>query len=192
MNLRDVLDPGGKLLVRRLDQLCSTLESLSERLRATVANVICDSFGGFVRDAALSVLDKVTQCISEPAPASPTRPTHAYDVHHQDDEGGYWYDDEAPALEPERQPSPAPPQPERCPPAVSAGLQMASFWLRRWSGRDRALTTCAAGIITTFLAFIGGPIAVALFDLAASASQVNALPNAIDKTASTIGLYDPR
>ena len=67
---------------------------------------------------------------------------------------------------------------------------MASFWLRRWSGRSRALTTCAVGLVATGFAFLGGPLAIALLDLAASASQFNALPDSIDHGASAIGLYD--
>ena len=56
-SLRDYLDHGGKLLARRLDQLCSTLESLSERLRQTIANAISETLGGITRDVALRVLD---------------------------------------------------------------------------------------------------------------------------------------
>jgi hypothetical protein len=36
LSLRDYIDPGSKMLARRLDQLCSILESLGTRLRGTV------------------------------------------------------------------------------------------------------------------------------------------------------------
>jgi hypothetical protein len=190
--IRDVIDPGGRLLTRRLDQLCSTLESLTVRLRSTIANVIGDSIGGFVRDAAMGVLDNVTQCLSEPVPASQARPVRPYDGYRPDgDDGSYWYDDEEQARSGGVPPSEStPPQPERLPTALSAGLQMASFWLRRWSGRSRALTTCAVGLVATGFAFLGGPLAIALLDLAASASQFNSLPDSIDHGATAIGLYD--
>ena len=83
-------------------------------------------------------------------------------------------------------------QPDRLSTALSAGLQVASFWLRRWAGRSRVLTTCAAGIAAAVVAFLGGPLAVAVLDLAASASQANAVPEAIDTGASAVGLYNPR
>ena len=57
-SIRDFIDPGGKMLARRLDQLCTTLEGLGSRLRGTIANALGETFGGIVRDAALRVLDE--------------------------------------------------------------------------------------------------------------------------------------
>jgi hypothetical protein len=195
--IRDVIDPGGRLLARRLDQLCSTLESLTVRLRATVANVIGDSINSFVRDAAMGVLDSVAQCLSDRSPTPPPMQARNHEVYEQDDDGSYWYDDDDDDDEqalsgsaPQDQLAPA--QPDRLPSALSAGLQVASFWLRRWAGRSRVLTTCAVGMAGTVFAFLGGPLAIALLDLAASASQFNDLPEAINKGASAMGLYDHR
>src|ERR1700722_17996647 len=60
-SIRDFIDPGGRMLARRLDQLCSTLEGLGARLKGTIANAIGETIGGFVRDTALRVLDDVSQ-----------------------------------------------------------------------------------------------------------------------------------
>ena len=117
-----------------------------------------------------------------------------HEVDEQEDEGSYWYDDDDEQTQSDSAPQdlPAPAQPERLPTALSAGLQVASFWLRRWGGQSRVLTTCAVGTAATVFAFLGGPLAIALLDLAASASQFNALPEVIDKGASAMGLYDHR
>ena len=53
MPLRDYLDPGGGMLARRLEELCSTLENLAARLHGTIANAIGETIGGIVRDTAL-------------------------------------------------------------------------------------------------------------------------------------------
>ena len=192
MHLRDIIAPGSKLLARRLDQLCSTLECLSGRLKTTLVSVIGDSIGGLVRDAAMGVLDNVNQCLANPSQnpsVRQARPPEAY--LEEDDDGDYWHDEAPQAREiPGPKPSSAPAKPGRLPAALSAGLQVASFWLRRWSGRSRLLITCVAGLAATGFAFLGGPLAMALLDLAASASQFNFLPGAIDKGASAIGLYD--
>src|SRR5471030_2608823 len=104
MHLRDVIDPGAKLLARRLDQLCSTLECLSGRLKATLVSVIGDSIGGLVRDAALSVFDNVNKCLADPSQRLPTRQVPAYP---EDDDGAYWYDEPPQApVNPAPQPSP--------------------------------------------------------------------------------------
>jgi hypothetical protein len=193
-NIRDVIDPSGRLLARRLDQLCSALECLSVRLRGTIVDVIGDSIGGFVRDAALGALDHVTQSRSDPShkPSFPRR-ERAEEAYPEDVEDGYWYDEDAPpAAYADPQPLSAPTPPERLPTALSAGLQAASFWLRRWTGKRRALSTCAIGMMATLFAFVGGPLALVLLDLAASASQFNALPDALHDGASAIGLLDSR
>ena len=69
MRIRDYLDPGGTLLTRRLDQLCTTLETLSARLRATMASVLGETLGGMVRDLALRVLGEVAGHLAAPGPA---------------------------------------------------------------------------------------------------------------------------
>jgi hypothetical protein len=191
--IRDVLEPGGRLLARRLDQLCATLESLRQRLHATLANILGDCIGGFVRDAALEVIDHVAQGLPDLSRAK-------YSSHHarredddpdDDEERRYWQDEEGEAETEWRAESPGTRwQPERLPTALSAGLQAASYCLRRWSGDRRTLTTLVAGVLATGFAFLGGPLALALLDLAASAAPFNNLLRSIDTDAAAAGLID--
>ena len=115
MHIRDIIAPGSKLLARRLDQLCSTLECLSGRLKTTLVSVIGDSVGGLVRDAAMGVLDNVNKCLADPGQnpsVRQARPPEAY--LEDDDDGAYWYDEAAQARENSApQPSSTPTQPGR-------------------------------------------------------------------------------
>ena len=191
--IRDLLEPGGRLLARRLDQLCSTLESLSQRLHATLVDILGDCIGGFVRDAAIGVIDHVTQSLSDPSrtPYSPSQIRRDYADPDDDEESRYWQDEEAEAEANWRaESSDAPRQLERLPTALSAGLQAASYCLRRWSGARRTWTTLVVGVFATGFAFLGGPLALALLDLAASATRFNDLPRSIDTGAAAAGLFD--
>jgi hypothetical protein len=193
-SIRDFIDPGGKLLARRLDQLCSTLEGLGSRLRGTIANAIGETFGGIVRDAALRVLDEASQRLHEYEPiVSPLSrpmpdplPRERFDT----EQPGYWsdYDDDQNESGLEDPPTLTPP--ERMPTAVSAGLQAASWWLRRWSGQGRTLTTLAVGLFATGLAFLGGPLVVAVLGLAGAATQFNSLADAIGTGVSVFNGFN--
>jgi hypothetical protein len=182
-SIRDFIDPGGKILARRLDQLCSTLETLGTRLRGTIANAIGETIGGLVRDTALRVLDEATQYLPgyEPvlSPLTMTAPNTLAHEGFNAEEQGYWMDDDETRSEPGLKEPSAPTPPERLPTALSAGLQAASWWLRRWSGRGRTLTTLAVGVLATGLAFLGGPLVVAVLGLAGTATQFNSLADAI-------------
>jgi hypothetical protein len=193
-SLRDYIDPGGKMLACRLDQFCSTLESLGTRLRGTIATAIGETLGGFVRDVAWRVLEEVTQGRpgSEPIRSPWSRPvpdTLARETF-DPDERGYWADEEEARSEPDPEEQPTRPAPERLPTALSAGLQAASWWLQRWSGQGRALTTVAVGLIATAVAFLGGPLVVAVLGLAASATQFTSLPDAIGGGTSVFSGFD--
>lgn len=182
-SIRDFIDPGGKMLARRLDQLCSTLESLGTRLRGTIANAIGETIGGLVRDTALRVLDEATQYLPgyEPvlSPLSGTAPNTLAPEGFDPEERGYWANDDEARFAPGLEDPPAPTPSERLPTALSAGLQAASWWLRRWSGRGRTLTTLAVGLLATGLAFLGGPLVVAVLGLAGTATQFTSLADAI-------------
>jgi hypothetical protein len=69
-------------------------------------------------------------------------------------------------------------------------LQAASWWLRRWSGRGRTLTTLAVGVVATGLAFVGGPLVAAVLGLAETAMQLNNLAHEIGTGASTFDRFD--
>jgi hypothetical protein len=182
-SIRDFIDPGGRMLARRLDQLCLTLEGLGTRLRATIANAIGETIGGLVRDTALRVLDETTQCLPafQPmlSPLSRTAPNTLAPEGFGPEERDYWMDAADAHSEPGLEDPPVPTLSERLPTALSAGLQAASWWLRRWSGRGRTLTTLAVGVLATGLAFVGGPLVVAVLGLAGTATQFNSLADAI-------------
>ena len=60
-SIRNYIEPAKHILAGRLDQLCSTLEDLGARLRATIANAVGETITGIVRDAALVVLNDLAQ-----------------------------------------------------------------------------------------------------------------------------------
>jgi hypothetical protein len=169
-SIRDFIDPGGRMLARRLEQLCSTLEDLGARLRGTIANAIGETLGGIVRDTAQRVLDDVSRSgtrsgpLRQPLSRRWNEPLYgdAYDQRH------YWPDDDE--VERDEESPATPPAPERLPTALSAGLQAASLWLRRWSGPTRLVTTLAVGFVAASVAYVGGPLAVVVLHLAGLAT----------------------
>src|SRR4051812_10471244 len=71
-SFRDWLDPGGRLLAGRLEQLRESLEGLATRVRESVAQAVGAALGGLVRDAALRALNDLTD--PAPTPAAVQRP----------------------------------------------------------------------------------------------------------------------
>ena len=190
--IRDFIDPGGRMLARRLDQLCSTLESLGARLRGTIASAVGETIGSLVRDTALCILDELTQCVSGSAPISPLSrnvPGTLEREYFESGERDYWTDEED-EFDPIVDDELALPTAPRLPAALSAGLQAASWWLRRWSGRCGAVTTLAVGLLATGIAFLGGPVAATLLGLAEAATQFTSLSQVIGLGASAFGLDD--
>jgi hypothetical protein len=188
--IRDLLEPGSRLLARRLDQLCATLESLRERLHATLANVLGDCIGGFARDGALGVIDHIAQGLPDPSqtPYAPSPIQRDDGDPDAEEERRVWQEEQTETNGREEIPG-APRQPERLPTALSAGLQAASYCLRRGSGAHRTLTSVAVGLFATGFAFLGGPLALALLDLAASATQYRSLPLSMDTGAAAAGRF---
>jgi hypothetical protein len=193
-SVRAFLDPGGRMLARRLDELCSTLEGLAARLHGTIANAIGETIGGIVRDTALRVLSEVTRYLpnpaSDPHPLTGDERAPLSPPEYAPDERGYW-DDEA-EFEPHVENRSAPPKSARLPTALSAGLQAASWWLQRCRCQCRIMTTFAIGLAAAGVAYIGGPLAVVVLGLAGTATQFTTLSEAIDAGASVFGLFDHR
>ena len=176
-SIRNYLDSGGRMLARRLDQLCETLEGLSARLRSTIANAIGETIGGFVHDSALRLLDDLTERLPDGAPPPSARSLRDTLVKlagedYEPNRPGFWADEQDTSRpEPKTECEPVSSAPERLPTALSTGLQAAAWCLRRWSGKGRMLTTFAVGLLAAGVAYIGGPIAVAVLSLAGSATQ---------------------
>jgi hypothetical protein len=195
-SIRDYFDPGGRMLARRLDQLCSTIESLSARLRTTIANAIGETIGGFVRDSALRVLDELAQYLPDAAPPPSARSLRDTLVKlagedYQPDGAGFWADErESDRTEPAADDDTIPSTPERLPTALSTGLQAAAWCLRRWSGQGRMLTTFAVGLVAAGIAYIGGPLAAAVLSLAGSATQFGGV-DGLGMSDATPNYYDP-
>jgi hypothetical protein len=191
---RDYIDPGGKI-ARRLGQLCATLESLGARLRGSLANAIGTTIGTVVRDTALRVLDDVSDDLTESGERyrSSWGSQDRYDERRQDEferDQNYLQDDEedyvpASAMEEADLSS----TPVRLPAALSAGLQAASWWLRRWPGRCRMATTALVGLMATGVAYLGGPLAAAMVILLGLASQVPTITSASRSAASAYHRY---
>jgi len=194
--IRNYLDPGRRMLVRRLNQLCETLEGLSARLRSTIANAIGETIGGFVRDSALRILDDLTEYLPDAAPppsARSLRDTLAKlaGEDYEPNRPGFWADEQdagrpEPKMECERVPS----VPQRLPTALSTGLQAAAWCLRRWSGKGRMLTTFAVGLVAAGIAYIGGPLAAAVLSLAGSATQFATMSDKLGASEATLNYYD--
>jgi hypothetical protein len=184
MALRDYLDPSGRMLARRLDELCSTLENLASRLHGTIANAIGETIGSIVRDTALRALNEVMRLVPSNAPM-PSRPTVPHD--YTRDDRGYWGDEDD--FEPDVDEQSTSEKPERLPTALSAGLQAASWWLQRCP--RRIVSTFAVALMAAGIAYVGGPLAVVVLGLAGTATQFNSLAEAISAGASTLGLFDP-
>jgi hypothetical protein len=192
--MHDFIEPGRKVLAHRLDQLCVTLENLGARLRGTIANAIGETIGGIVRDTALRVLDEATHYLPSHDPGLPPPFRTASDPlargNYEPQERSYWADYEEDPYEPDCAEPTTPTPPERLPSALSTGLQAASWWLRRWSGRGRTLTTLAVGVLAAGLAFLGGPLVGVVLGFAGTAMQFNTLSDAIGTGVSVFSGFN--
>src|SRR5476649_2368483 len=111
-SFRDFIEPGGRILAHRLDQLCATLENLGMQLRGTIVNAIGETIGGIVRDTALRVLDEAASYLPghEPgiSPSSQTASNAVARENFEPVERDYWEDVDEDRYEPDREEPPAP------------------------------------------------------------------------------------
>ena len=178
-------EPGGRMLDRRLDQLCSSLDDLGARLRTTVAQAVGESLGGLVRDAVLSALARLSgrPADSEPAPPPARRWYEPGGWEGGDAERGgpaLWADDGGRDEEPEPydEPEPAPP-PRRLALTASAGLQAAAWWLRSCARRRPVLTSVLAALLVGVVAFAAPALATTFLGLAGSTGPLNWLAGSL-------------
>jgi hypothetical protein len=182
------------MLARRLDQLHSSLEALGDRLRRTVAEAVAESMAGWIRDAFLSVLDRLGGRSSGCEPQPRLLPQRRWDEPRRmaerddQDERAFWPDadglgyEQEPYDELERfdEPPPAAAQPssDHLVLSLAAGLQAAAWWLRR-AARRRPLLSVAGIALLVGLAVLAAPLLTSsAFRLAASAGQLGALTDA--------------
>jgi hypothetical protein len=174
-SFRRTLRSAAKRLTDRLEQLCHALDSITARVRAATAEVVGETITDIVRDAALYVIDRIsgpgTRRSSRRAPVNRDRlwssdegDDHAeyFDASEfdQDDESGYA--DDADDLSD---------QAERISLAVSAGLQIAAWWLKCQAGRGGVLMSMVVSIATTGIAYFAGPFTRSFIVLIESATR---------------------
>jgi hypothetical protein len=179
---RDWLDPGGRMLDRRLDQLRSSLDRLAARLRAAVAEAVGESLGGLVGDAVLGALAHLSGHEHDPEPPRPpSRSWYEPGGWNEDDwdqsDAGLWTDDggREEEFEPSDEPLAGPMPPQRLALTISAGLQAAAWWLRNSARRRPVLTSVLVALLVGGVAFAAPALAAALLGLAGSAGQLHRL-----------------
>jgi hypothetical protein len=190
MSLREYLDPGGRMLGRRLDQLALVLENLSTSLCGTIAQALGETVGGLVRDTTLRVLDELTGSL----PAADPTPLRSYSGEDDgmSDERKDWAGIEEPDPYPaEVEDLPIPAAPPRLPTALATGLHAAAWWLRRWTGQGCVLSTVAVGLAATGIAYLGGPLVAAALHLVATGTHCTTLAHEIGMADSALDRYDP-
>jgi hypothetical protein len=177
-------DPGGRMLDRRLDQLCSSLDDLGSRLRAAVAEAVGESLGGLVRDAVLSALARLAGNPPDPEPAPPPA-RRWYETGGWDEgdaeRGGppLWADDGGRDEKREAYDEPEPAPTHRLALTASAGLQAAAWWLRSCARRRPALTSVLAALLVGVVAFASPALAAAFLGLAGSTGPLNWLAGSL-------------
>jgi hypothetical protein len=183
--LRSLIDPGGRSLIYHLDRLRQTLDALTTRLRAAVAEAVSQAAAGVVRDTIQGMLAD---------PAVRERPRYRADYGPRrnswddyDGPGPYGHDPERPYRhDPDRpygyretrydddddvydSPSPRRPPtnpesrnltPSRWSQALAAGLRAAAWWLQDRTGMTACLVALGIGSSAS-LAFLFGGMATA-------------------------------
>jgi hypothetical protein len=179
---RSVIDPGRRWLVKHINRLRRTLESLYDRLRDAIAVAVARAAEDAVREGVQALLADTPplsppDCPPSNYPRSNFRPATNWEAtDDEDDELRRWEENldyepeprarsEASAQVPASEPAPEPTRLRR---ALAEGLQAASWWLRR-SDHFSVLTALGAGLVVVLASYAGGPLAGASVALAGSA-----------------------
>jgi hypothetical protein len=198
MPVRTFTRSAGRYLAQHIDRLTDTLDSVSQRVRETVASIFGQSAAEIVRDAVHAVLAEsagrcTTHAHSRPYESSPTpfgsslvrpnsiwdRPEDPYDHRyselddplHEDDYSSHDYGNDT---------SERPVASSRWPQALLAGLQAVVWWLRRRTGGQAVLTALAIGLAASLVTFLGGPLAIAAMGLAGAVLSLAGLIDPLD------------
>jgi hypothetical protein len=193
---RDWLDAGGRMLARRLDQLHTSLDALGDRVRCAVAEAVAESLGGWIHDAFLAALDQFAGWPSEPEPRLLPRRWEepGQMIEHNDSrKGAIWPDSFESKDEPERSDErptpPAQPPSDRLALSLTAGLQAAAWCLRRSDPR-RPLLSIVCIALFVGLAVLAAPLLTVALRLTDSASQLEALTEAVGFNRSLRAAFD--
>jgi len=214
-SVRSLVRSGSQALARHLEQLRDALDTLGERLRDALARAVSQSVAAAVREAVLAegpprpppderprdpppplweALEEPTwseatadwaEAAADETPARSRRPGRRRAPH---DRGG------EPA-----EPSPQEITPQRphgliniLGPAVLAGCETATRWLRRRPGRGAVLTALGAGLLVAVLTGVGGPVAATGLGVAGAALGLLGLADTARAGATALAwLYVP-
>jgi hypothetical protein len=175
-SFRSLIDPGGRSLAFHLDRLCLTLDALTARLRAALAEAVSQSAAGVARDTVQALLAD---------PDLPTRPRYRddygprrspwddFDDRYRDDAddryGEARYDEDADVYgrpAPRRSLNAPESRPTRWPEALAAGLRAAAWWLQGQLGKRSCLVALGIGTGAAAAFLAGGRLSAAGLRLA--------------------------
>jgi hypothetical protein len=175
-SFRSLIDPGGRSLAYHLDRLCLTLDALTARLRAALAEAVSQSAAGVARDTVQGLLAD---------PGGPDRPRYHddhgprrrawddYDDRYGDDADNRYgesrYDTDADVYDrpaPRRSPTAPELRRARWPAALSAGLRAAAWWLQGRTGKGSCLVALGIGTGAAAAFLAGGRLPAAGLRLA--------------------------
>src|SRR2546423_1580426 len=163
MSIKNLNRPVPRFLLDRLDRLQETLQTIGQRLRDSIAQVVGTQVGEAVRDALEGVLhgrqpqDRALDHHSY-RPDPYRERDHLYDAR---EENGFWHDPERhtpePMLQPERIPEPTPePRPSRWKALLVGAVELATWWLRRGPQRPSLKKLLGAGAVVGLVTLVAG------------------------------------
>lgn len=177
-SLRTWIDPGGRWLDRRLEELRLTLESLGARLRERVATVIGETLGTVARDTLLQTLANLNDYHPEPVHSRPRTWDDSRWYADQRDEFEPWFDDQDDYDRPQdncaEQSSPT-----RLTLAWTTALHGIAWCLGRRAERPRVIPLLAIGLLAGCVAYTMPTLAMVGLGLIGSAGQLGYLTDAI-------------
>lgn len=151
-----------RTLSERLERLNDNLQSLGERLKASIAGLLGETIADAVRDSVRGLLG------GREAPPTPYRDRRDYHTpdHYREGEDDSWGEDDrrweeedfAPAR---RTPATSSGAGKRWRDAVSAALQAALWFLKQQPRRRPVLTTLAVTLAAGVTGFVAGPVLAA-------------------------------
>ena len=180
MNIGHMSRSARRFLIDRLERLHTALETLGERLREGIAQLVGGHIGEAVKDALATALLRRPVHLS-PHPDHDLRPWHsaALDRHgdHLHDHGyreGFWEEEQ------ESLPAPRPPepgQPSRWKSLVAGGVHLVTLWYRHRPPRRVLLRFLGLGAVAILVTLVAGTL---IGGLVATFGTVSLLTNTAD------------